>query len=119
MDRVRQPALVVECPLAEHRVELDILLRRPGIANGRGETLPFDRALGEPFQDLRGLDVRAVSYRVGTMSTAWMYWWRISPCGRYSLRPGHDAHVGDPAFVPGEPFPVGNGVSKAHAHPLQ
>ena len=106
MDSVCQPSPVVEPPLAEHRIELGLFLRRPGIGQRRGETLPFDRALGEPLQDFRGLDAEHLGqcrHDVDGMDV------RVAhlPAGRDSLPPGHDADVGGPAFVPGEPFPVG------------
>ena len=61
----------------------------------------------------------SISYRVGTTSTAWMYWWRISP--RAGIPFGQETtHMSAvPPSYPANRFQYGNGVSKAHAQPVQ
>ena len=53
------------------------------------------------------------------MSTAWMYWWRISPAAGIPFGQATTHMSAVPPSYPANRFQYGNGVSKAQAHPLQ
>jgi hypothetical protein len=106
MEGARQPAVLVEGTLAEHRVELSVLTGSISLGERGGEALALDRELLVAVEGpWRGdadevVDGRDDVDRVHVLRPH-------DGVGRHLGRPRHQAHVGDAAFVAGPPLPVG------------
>ena len=59
------------------------------------------------------------SYTVGTTSTAWMYWCRTSSDALICAGQANRHMSAMPPSYPAQRFQYGNGVSNAHAQPVQ
>ena len=105
VQRVREPALVVERSHPEHRVELGLPPVGGRVRQRGRDALPLDRALGVALEHLRRLDAehlvqrRDEVHRVDVLVAHAAA--RVDP-----LRPGHEQGIRHAALVAGEALPV-------------
>ena len=105
MERVRQPALVVDRPLTEHRVELRFAFWSAGVGEGRGEAVSLDWTLGVALQLVRWADAEQVVQGGNHIDGVDVLVAHLT-VPRDPRRPRDEAEIGSTTLVPGEPLPV-------------